>query len=402
MATKQQIDDFKNTSPEVGEIRFLSNTSGNVTGLTISVNDCGGSSRIESVSNLTNITIGSTDLTLVNRDQRSGYFYYDVSPNVASSSLTAYEAVCTTTSLTPPPKIDTFRNSDYNVIFNNAIKVRRVQRTGSLGSNHSGIFEVDRKNDQIIPQNYDAIMSGSAATASFQESNLYSKAWTSARYDGTKLDSGSLFYNDPAITFKGFEAVKYALKESSSAIRSQSSFETETYYFNAPYLVSASGRNLNAYHQGSEIDKPTAAQPVYELIGKDFKRITKSKLYLPNTEDIIRIEGYQALYEAKPKDRVGATSGDNIFKVMIETLDQQDFYKYYDKTNTLVGPFELRAGDGADIIEVSGSYIASLDEYALDVVDSGRTKTAIHTDGSSTLSNNKTFFEILSSSNNLV
>ena len=400
MATKQQIDDFKNTAPEVGEIRFLSNTSGNVTGLTISINDCGGSSRIESVSNLTNITIGSTDLTLINRDQRSGYFYYDVSPNVASSSLTAYEAVCTTTSLTPPPKIDTFRNSDYNVIFNNAIKIRRVQRTGSLGSNYSGIFEVDRKNDQIVPQNYDAIMSGSAATASFQESNIYSKTWTSARYDGTKIDSGSLFYNDPALSFKGFPAVRYKLKDSSSAIRSQSNTDTETFYFNPPYQLIRTG--LRSYFQGSEIDTPPSTQPIYELVGKEFKRLTKSKLFLPNTEDIVRIEGYQAIYEANPANNPGASSGDNIFTVMIETLDTQDFYKYYNESGNLVGPFELRAGDGADVIKVSGSYIASLDSYALDIIDSGRTKAAIHNDGQNELTNVKTFFEVLSGSNNLV
>lgn len=408
MATKQQVNDFINTAPESGEARFLwsgstgadSSVTASVVGMTISIFDCNGSSRAESISNLSSFTIGSDTLSTFNKQDKTNYFYYEVVPTVTGSLATA-EGTCTETSLTPPPKITTFKNSEYNAVFNNAVDIRRIQRyeTGSSGFSN-GVFELVKTNSQLTPQNLNAVMSGSAATASFQESNIYSKSWTLPRYEGSKLSSGSLFYNDPALSFKGFNAIKYKLTESSSAIRSQSNVETELFYFNPPFATLRSG--LRGYFQGSETDIPPSSQPVYELVGKEFKRITRSKLYLPNTDDVIRVEGYQAFYEANPSTNPGVQSGDNIFTIMIETLDNQDFYRYYNESNNLVGPFELRAGDGADVIKVSGSYIASLNEYALDVIDSGRTNAAIINDGQNELTNVKTFYEILSSSNNLL
>jgi hypothetical protein len=408
MATKQQVNDFINTAPESGEARFLwsgstgadTSVTASVVGMTISIFDCNGNSRAESISNLSLFTIGSDTLSTFNKQDKTNYFYYEVVPTV-TGSLADAEGACTETSLTPPPKITTFKNSEYNAVFNNAVNIRRIQRyeTGSSGFSN-GVFELVKTNSQLTPQNLNAVMSGSAATASFQESNIYSKSWTLPRYEGSKLSSGSLFYNDPALSFKGFNAIKYKLTESSSAIRSQSNVETELFYFNPPFATLRSG--LRGYFQGSETDIPPSSQPVYELVGKEFKRITKSKLYLPNTDDVIRVEGYQAFYEANPSTNPGVQSGDNIFTVMIETLDNQDFYRYYNEFNTLVGPFELRAGDGADVIKVSGSYIASLNEYALDVIDSGRTNAAIINDGRNELTNVKTFYEILSSSNNLL
>lgn len=408
MATKQQVNDFINTAPESGEARFLwsgstgadSSVTASVVGMTISIFDCNGSSRAESISNLSLFTIGSDTLSTFNKQDKTNYFYYEVVPTVTGSLATA-EGTCTETSLTPPPKITTFKNSEYNAVFNNAVDIRRIQRyeTGSSGFSN-GVFELVKTNSQLTPQNLNAVMSGSAATASFQESNIYSKSWTLPRYEGSKLSSGSLFYNDPALSFKGFNAIKYKLTESSSAIRSQSNVETELFYFNPPFATLRSG--LRGYFQGSETDIPPSSQPVYELVGKEFKRITRSKLYLPNTDDVIRVEGYQAFYEANPSTNPGVQSGDNIFTIMIETLDNQDFYRYYNESNNLVGPFELRAGDGADVIKVSGSYIASLNEYALDVIDSGRTNAAIINDGQNELTNVKTFYEILSSSNNLL
>ncbi len=111
--------------------------------------------------------------------------------------------------------------------------------------------------------------------------NYYGKTWTSGRNDGSKLDSGSLFYNDPALTFRPFEAAKFSLLQSSSFIRAQFSTssitqpETETFYFNPPYITVRTG--LDAYQQGSLIDTPPGAQPIYELDGKNFKSLTKSK-----------------------------------------------------------------------------------------------------------------------------
>ena len=112
---------------------------------------------------------------------------------------------------------------------------------------------------------------------------------------------------------------------------------------------------------------------------------------------------YQAQYEANPDANPGAASGDNVFKVMIETFATQDRYFYYESgSGNLVGPITLRRSSeyGPDIIDVSGSYVASLGEYALDVIDPVRGKAAIFSEGYNTLIN-KTWIEVLSGSNNL-
>jgi hypothetical protein len=271
--------------------------------------------------------------------------------------------------LFPPPQTLEFKNNDYNAQFNNAINLRRIQQTGSLDSNTGGVFEIDRRSDQIVPSNLNAILSGSAVTASFQESNLYSKTWTSGRYDGTKLTSGSLFYNDPALSFIAFEGAKYSLEESSSYIRglfSTSSVitpELKTYYFNAPFINVRT--DLRSYFQGSLTSRPTVGQPVYELVKKDFKRISRSKIFLPGSKDIVVLTEGLAQYEANPTSNYSGSSTDNIFKYTINTISTTgDTLYYWNDSNTLTR-LELRPGEDEEIF-ISGTYLADLNTFSTD------------------------------------
>lgn len=404
----QQLDDFKITKPDSGEIRFLwSGSTGpstyvthSVIGIAISSNDCGGSSRIDAISNLNSFTIGDETFSLANGIAGTGYYYYDVSPPIETGSLNTFEGTCTLTSLVPPPKIDTFRNSQYNIVFNNAIEPRRIHRTGSFNSS-SGIFEIDRKNNQIIPQNFNAIMSGSATTASFQESNLYTKSWILPRYEGSKLDSGSLFFNDPALTFRAFEGKKYSLFATSSEIRSQSAnVEVEEYFFNPPFEDGIQGRNLSNYHYGSTNSKPSKAQPIYELIGKEFKRISRAKIFIPDTDDIIVLNEGLAAYEINPKNVPSISGSDNIFTVLVETINRNgDRFRYWNSSNVLTSEIEIRPNDD-DVVFVSGAYDSLSGTYSIESVDSSRGTKAIF--GLDDVSSEKTFFQIISSSNNLL
>lgn len=401
---KQQESSFKTTQPASGQVRFLSNTSGEVQGITISINDCGGNSRVESISNLTSLEINSVTLTTVNGESYGNYYYYDVSPTVSTASLVAVEGICTTSTLAPAPIVDTFRNSQYNATFNNAILLRRRQMTGSVGSNTSGIFEVERKNSTLIPENFESILSGSAVTASFQESNLYSKTWVLPRYEGSKLDSGSLYLNDPALTFKAFSAAKFSLLASSSVIRSSSlnDLELETFYYNSPYLVSASGRNLTAYHQGSIQEKPPVNQPVYELSNKDFKRVTKSKLYIPDLEEIIRISEDKAAYEIKPVDIPSSSTAENIFLLEFQTLASHgDTIYYWTSDRDALNPSQslkeyfIRPGNTEELF-VSGTYLSDLALFDTDAPASdGERVSGIYTPNlqpwQSTLGREKTY-----------
>ena len=408
----QSLTGFKTTTPDVGEARFLwsgstgpdTSVTASVIGMTISVFDCSSTSRETSISSLTEFNIGTDTLNLINPEAYNNYYYYDVSPIVTTGSLADYESVCTITNLTPPPTIDTFKNSPFNAAFNNALEIRRIQRTGSLAANASGVFVLDKKGDQIVPSNLQAVLSGSAVTASFQESNIYSKSWTLPRYEGSKLNSGSLFFNDPALTFTPFKGIKFPLLESSSYIRelfSTSSInqpETDDFFFNPPYNYE---RGL--YEQGSTRAYPTSAQPVYEFIDNEYKRITKSKIYIPGTDDIIRLLDYQAQYEVRPSSdtSVPVASGDNIFTVMIETTKNIEYYSYYSSSGVRIDNVELRPLS-SDVIYVSGSYVGPpVDAYALDVGTPFRSNShPIFSLGGPAL-DPKTFITIMSSSNNL-
>ena len=399
--TQQQLTDFKTTDPGSGGVSFAFNTSNEITGLTISVFDCSGNSRVESVANLTSIEIGGATFNTDNGEVYPGYYYYEVTNTVTTSSIESYTGSCTTSTLLPAPAIDTFRNSNYNAEYNNAVVPRRVQRTGSFTSDQSGIFEIDRRNDQIQPSNLDNIISGSAVTASFQESNLYSKAWTSGRYDGAKLDSGSLYLNEPALSFKSFEAAKFSLFESSSLIRSTSlsDLNIETFYFNPPFKTIRTG--LVSYFQGSIIEQPPANQPVYELVDKDFKRLTRTKLYIPSVDEIVNIYDYRVAYEPRPVSR---SATDNIFTLEIQTLaTTQDYIYYWDNQNpSQLQTQVIRAGDTEEII-VSASFVTSTGEYSLDAIDETGLRTPPNVQPwQSDLGRQKTYVSrIVSSSRNI-
>jgi len=370
---QQDLNTFINTAPEAGEARFLwsgstgadSSITASVVGMTISIFDCNGNSRAESISNLSTFAIGSDTLSTFNKQDKTNYFYYEVVPTV-TGSLADAEGTCTETSLTPPPKITTFKNSEYNAIFNNAVNIRRIQRheTGSSGFSN-GVFELVKTNSQLTPQNLNAVMSGSAATASFQESNLYSNTWTLPRYEGSKLDSGSLYYNDPALIFNSFEGAKFKLLESSSIIRSSSfaDLNIETFYFNPPFRETRS--DFKSYFQGSVDERPPSNQPIYELVGKEFKRITKAKVYIPNLDEVIKLTEGLSQYEARPADAFSGSVNDNMFRIRFETLATYgDTIYYWSASSPSPGAapsqslhqYFIRPGDVEELI-VSGTYM---------------------------------------------
>ena len=408
---QQSLSGFKNEAPDSGEVRFLwsgstgvdTSVTASVVGLTISLFDCSFTSRAAAVSNLTSFTIGTEILNITNPQPYGTYFYYDVVPVATTGSLADYEAVCTATSLTPPPKIDTFRNSPFNATFNNALEIRRIQRTGSLSDNSSGIYKLDKRADQIRPANMESVLSGSATTASFQESNLYTKSWTLPRYEGSKLDSGSLFFNDPALSFTPFKGVKFPLLESSSYIRelfstnSISQPETNDFFFNPPYNYIK-----GAYEQGSTRPYPPSAQPIYEFVGKEYKRITKSKIYIPGTDDIIKLLDYQAQYEPRNIDSGYTVPGtDNIFTVQLETTKNVEYYNFYSSSNGGVTGRTLSPLTSI-ILEVSGSYTGTTtNTFALDIGSDSRGGRHPIYSGNGPALDPKTFYNILSSSRNI-
>ena len=96
--------------------------------------------------------------------------------------------------LLTPFIVGTFTNSDFEPLISNAT---------SLEPN-SFKFVVDRNEDQINPKNLEAIVNRSAVKAKVQDSNYTDSGLINARYDGTKLTSGSIQGDDPGLSFVRF------------------------------------------------------------------------------------------------------------------------------------------------------------------------------------------------------
>ena len=369
----QTLTTFKTTAPNQGELKYFidSSSAGNVhvDWFTIHTSDCNGVSRLESIQNLTSIEIGDITLNTSNGISYSNHYAYQIVGGF-TGSFTSIDDSCTFSTLLPLPRLYDFKNNDYNSQFNNAIEPRRGYLTGSTTTGKGGVFEIDysRVGNTLGARNLTAILDNTAITASFQESNLYSKTWTSARYDGAKLDSGSLFYNDPALSFKKFSAVKYPLLVSSSFIRSQSFSDLvfDEFYFNPPFETIRPGTTdkLINYHQGSAIDIPPVGQPVYELLGKEFKRVTKTKLYIPDENEVIAIDSSEVRYELKPIPSGSIDLSDNLYHVKMKTMKDIETIYYWNSSNVL-SEVEIRKNTSEHII-ISGTFVSSTEGYSLD------------------------------------
>ena len=97
--------------------------------------------------------------------------------------------------LMDPFIVGSFTNSDFEPLLSNAVTLEP----------NSFRFVVDRNESQINPKNYDALVSRSAVKANVQDSNYTDSGLINARYDGTKLNSGSVVGDDPGLSFISFE-----------------------------------------------------------------------------------------------------------------------------------------------------------------------------------------------------
>ena len=93
-----------------------------------------------------------------------------------------------------------FKNSDYNALFNNATDVRDSKI----------FFKVDRESGQIVPTNLGAITSNALSFTDIQDSNYSSKAYTNIRYEGSSDSSTAYNLEDGVIQHRDAFIVDFA------------------------------------------------------------------------------------------------------------------------------------------------------------------------------------------------
>ena len=217
--------------------------------------------------------------TVREKKQQSGFFYYRLNPfytyalpSSIDESGNVFEPDSIFTFI--PYVAEDFRSSDYNPLINNS--------QGSVQNTTRQV--VDRTSDQAIPTNLAAILAGGAKPAEIQDSTYTSAGLANGRFKGTKLTSGSIPGNDPAISLKSFKGLVFELDADNTIITDSSAGEAVEYYFNLRDSISQTGqmyRHTNTY-TGSIPQLPLGNLPgslIYEEQGNRFVRMVNKKVF---------------------------------------------------------------------------------------------------------------------------
>jgi len=221
-------------------------------------------------------TEGVTTLNVTARQKQNGWFFlrtdsvpFNTLPSLVEVVLpgTPYEQSIyrfDNTSLIFLPYVQlSFINNDYNVLFNNAT----LSKTNAIAQ------KVDRYSDAANPTNLAAIINQTAAPAEVQNCSYTKAGLINARYEGTKLTSGSIPKNEPALSLRDFEGSLHSIGSSDNTIKSInfSDREIKNIYFNA----SISGSHPNKAVQSF----PDTTNLLFEEQGNRFIRVVNRKVF---------------------------------------------------------------------------------------------------------------------------
>ena len=168
------------------------------------------------------------------------------------------------------PYISTvFNNSPDNPLLSNATVLRKANY----------IQQVDRNEDPIQPTNLTQILLNQATAAEIQDSNYTSAGIINARYVGSKLTSGSVPGNDPALALVGIRASIHPSGSNFSKIRgiNVSDREVQQVYFTPQVTNIIAGGKTRTY--GGNKSFPTGSNLMYVEEGNRFVRISNRDIY---------------------------------------------------------------------------------------------------------------------------
>lgn len=211
------LQEFKLIDPgnEYIMVYYTGSPTATISAINLATVDCRGTNISTVFQSLTGLVIplnGTTyTLTVTGRSIYASYAHFTVSnTSVPASSLTN-QGNCTDFVTVPNLQDTLFSFSDYQAILNNATSNRTV----------GFIFNVDRDKLEISANNIQAINSGTATLADFQELNYSSIGITNSRYDGAKT-STEQYGISPAFTGTVVDAALYPTNQTNNFICSQS------------------------------------------------------------------------------------------------------------------------------------------------------------------------------------
>jgi len=223
-----------------------------------------------------NFTEGVVTLNITARQKKNGWFFFRTDPAVFNTLPTLVEVVqggtpyeqniyrYDNTGFVFLPYVQlSFINNDYNVLFNNAT----VSKTNAIAQ------KVDRTSDAANPTNLTAIINQTATPAEIQNCTYTKAGIVNGRYEGTKLTSGSLPKNDPALSLKEFEGSLYSPGSSDTTIKAINLSDREiiNIYFNANISSSGATRTVQTFPDNTNL--------LFQEQGNRFIRVVNRKVF---------------------------------------------------------------------------------------------------------------------------
>ena len=207
----QTVDDFKLDNPGDGNISLLRNDSGEIVGMTVSTVDCIGNNIQTTLATAETLLVGALgigEIVITDQQDKDSWYYFEVEPiSYTGNALNA----CTLALFLPFENAINFKNTDFNILFNNI----EGNRTSDF------IYDVDREKSAIVPTNINNILSSNALPAAFQDSNYSSLANSTGRYIGSKTNITS-YGIEAALSGTAFVGASYGLDTDPQYICSQS------------------------------------------------------------------------------------------------------------------------------------------------------------------------------------
>ena len=232
--------------------------------------------------------------TILERVRRATYFYIRLRPLILSPSNYTLGQVqlgnrsVFVPSTTPDPQFNTvnyfqepseiifnpyistvFNNSSDNPLLSNATVLRKANY----------VQQVDRNEDPIQPTNLSQILLNQASAAEIQDSNYTTAGIINARYVGSKLNSGSVPGNDPALSLISFRASLHPSGSNFTKVKgiNLSDREVQQVYFTPQVTNSIAGGKTRTF--GGNKSFPTQPNLLYIEEGNRFVRISNRDIY---------------------------------------------------------------------------------------------------------------------------
>ena len=282
---------FSNYAGGVGNINLLVSSSVSasiniapfvIQGMTIPFRSQDKTSIRSALTEMNNVTYtyGGTEYTsdIVGRQQQNTHYYFRLRDTVATS-LPVDDAAGNPRELLSPLIFEPyvakgFENSEFYPLQGNST----VEKKNTVRQ------QVDRNTGIANPSNLSAIISQSAAFAQVQDSNYTIAGIVRARYEGTKLNSGSVVGNDPALALRSFEGSIYSEDATVVTIKAQlyADREIEEIFFNANTIKSASIMSVQNF--------PSASNIIFTPEGNVFNRIVTSRVYSIDTDEVYNVD----------------------------------------------------------------------------------------------------------------